>query len=77
MINDNKQRLFTIIGEHLALEDDEIILESTGEDLGADSLDGIELIMKIESEFKIEISNDIVETFKTVGDILNYLNTLN
>ena len=43
------------------------------EDLGADSLDIIEMLMQLEEQFKIEVSDEDALTFKTVGDITNYL----
>ncbi|MCK9574468.1 MAG: acyl carrier protein [Clostridia bacterium] len=43
------------------------------EDLGADSLDIIEMLMLLEEHFKIEVSDEDALTFKTVGDITNYL----
>ncbi|MCK9537212.1 MAG: acyl carrier protein [Bacilli bacterium] len=42
-------------------------------DLGADSLDAVELIMTLEDEFDLIIPDNIAQTFKTVGDIFNYL----
>ena len=44
-------------------------------DLGADSLDSVELIMALEQKFHIRITNEQAERIKTVGDILNYINS--
>ena len=44
-----------------------------GEDLGADSLDVVELLMAIEDEFGIEIPDDDIEGLKTVGDVAEYI----
>ncbi len=51
------------------------ITESTdiAEDLGADSLDVVELMMSIEEEFGIEISDEEARNFKTVGDVVSYI----
>lgn len=43
------------------------------EDLGADSLDAVELIMTLEDEFNVTINDDAAQNFKTVGDILEFL----
>jgi acyl carrier protein len=45
-------------------------------DLGADDLDSIEIIMSLEEEYDIEIPDDISEGFKTVGDIVDYLRSI-
>lgn len=43
------------------------------EDLGADSLDVVELLMSIEDEFEIEIPDDKIEQIKTIGDLVDYI----
>lgn len=43
------------------------------DDLGADSLDMVELMMSVEEEFQLEIKDADVHTFKTVGDVVNYI----
>ena len=43
------------------------------EDLGADSLDVVDIIMAIEDEFKVEVPDTEVENIKTVGDVVNYI----
>lgn len=63
-----------IIAEELGIEEDEIKLESDlTEDLGADSLDAIELIMEIESRFDVEIADSEATKIKLVSDMVNYL----
>lgn len=63
-----------IISEELGVEEDIIKLESDlSEDLGADSLDAIELIMEIESQFDVEIADSEATKIKLVSDIVNYL----
>lgn len=60
--------------EQLDVEEDKVTLEaSIIEDLGADSLDVVDLIMSLEEEFEIEIPDEDVEHMKTVGDIVNYV----
>jgi acyl carrier protein len=46
------------------------------DDLGADSLDVVELVMELEDEFDMEISDDDAEKISTVGDAVNYINSI-
>ena len=63
-----------IIEEQLGVDESEIYEDSAFiEDLGADSLDIVELIMAFESEFDMEIEDDEVENISTVGDVINYI----
>ncbi len=65
----------SIIADQLGVGEDEIKLESSFiEDLGADSLDLVELVMAMEEEFEIEIPEDQSENIKTVADVVNYIN---
>lgn len=66
----------SIIADQLGVSEDEIKVESSFiEDLGADSLDIVELVMAMEEEFEIEIPDEEAENIKTVGDAINYINT--
>ena len=66
----------SIIADQLGVSEDEIKMESSFiEDLGADSLDIVELVMAMEEEFEIEIPDEEAETIKSVGDAINYINT--
>ena len=68
------EKLKHVIVEQLGVEESEITLESSFiEDLGADSLDVVELIMALEEEFGIEIPDEDAEKILTVGDALNYI----
>lgn len=63
-----------IIVEQLDVEEDAVIMEaSITEDLGADSLDVVDLVMSIEESFDVEIPDEEVENIKTVGDIVKYI----
>ena len=63
-----------IIVEELGVEENEVTMEaSIIEDLGADSLDTVELIMKFEEEFEIDIADDEAEKLTTVGKAIDYL----
>jgi acyl carrier protein len=65
-----------IIAEQLGVGEDEIKPESSFiEDLGADSLDIVELVMAMEEEFEVEIPDEEAENIKTVGDAINYINS--
>ncbi|MCF7912353.1 MAG: acyl carrier protein [Candidatus Cloacimonetes bacterium] len=63
-----------IIVEELGVDASEVTLEAKFiEDLGADSLDTVELIMKFEEEFDLEIEDEDAEKLTTVGEAINYL----
>jgi acyl carrier protein len=63
-----------IIVEQLQVEDSAVTLEtSLMKDLEADSLDAVEIIMGIETEFSIEIPDEDAEKFQTIGDIVKYV----
>ena len=62
------------IAEQLSLNEEEITMESGFvDDLGADSLDVVELIMALEEEFDIEIPDEDAEKITTVGDVVDYI----
>ena len=68
------EKLKDIIAEQLSVEADEVSLDSNiQDDLGADSLDVVDLITTIEDEFDLSIPDEAVEEIKTVGDIANYI----
>lgn len=62
-----------IVAEQLGVETDELALETSFDDLNADSLDVVELIMALEEEFDIEIPDEDAEKIKTVGDAVDYI----
>lgn len=64
-----------IIEEQLGITDPELITLNTNihEDLDADSLDAVEIIMTIEDEFDVEIPDDIAEKLQTIAQIVDYL----
>lgn len=69
-------KLKEIIADKLGVNEDEITMESAFiDDLGADSLDIVELIMSLEEELEIEIPDEDAEKFKTVGDVVEYINS--
>lgn len=67
-------RVKTRVGHQLGVEEDTITRESSFvEDLGADSLDVVELVMALEEEFGVEIPDDQAEKIVTVGDAVKYI----
>jgi acyl carrier protein len=69
-----EQRLKKVISEQSGVEEKEITPKSNfTKDLGMDSLDLVEVVMSLESEFKLEISDEDAEKLKTVQDALDYL----
>jgi acyl carrier protein len=68
------ERVKKIIAEQLGVEEEEVTLEAHFvEDLGADSLDTVELVMALEEEFEIEIPDEDAEKILTVGKALEYI----
>ncbi|TYQ13321.1 UNVERIFIED_CONTAM: acyl carrier protein [Acetivibrio alkalicellulosi] len=68
------EKVKKIIVEQLGVEEEEISMESSFiDDLGADSLDIVELIMALEEEFDLEIPDSEAEKISTVGDIVDYI----
>ena len=68
------EKLKDIIVDQLGVEKDDVAMDANlQEDLGADSLDIVDLITTIEDEFELSIPDEAVENIKTVGDIVNYI----
>lgn len=68
------EKVQSIIVEELGVELESVTLEANlNDDLGADSLDAVELIMAIEDEFEIKVSDEVAQGFKTVAQIVNYI----
>ena len=75
-MSDIEQKVKDIIAEELGVEMDKLSESASFmEDLGADSLDTVELVMAFEKEFDIEIPDDEAEKLRTVGDALTFLRT--
>ena len=62
-----------IISDQLEVALDKLTAETTFEDIDADSLDVVELVMALEEEFDIEISDQEIENVKSVGDVVKYI----
>ena len=68
------EKIRDIIVEQLGVESDDVKIESSFvDDLGADSLDIVELIMALEEEFNLEIPDEEAEKIATVGDVVDYI----
>jgi acyl carrier protein len=69
-----EERVKEIIVEQLGVEEDEVLPAAKFiEDLGADSLDTVELVMAFEEEFDLEIPDEDAEKISTVGDAISYI----
>ena len=69
-----KEELIKIIAEELSVDEEQVTMEANlQDDLGADSLDAIQLIMSIENEFDISIPETEIDNLKTVADLLKYI----
>ncbi len=68
------EKVKEIIVEQLGVDEASISKETSFvDDLGADSLDVVELVMALEEEFDMEFSEDDADTIKTVGDVVEYI----
>jgi len=73
-MSDIKSKVIAIIVDKLGVEESEVTESASfTNDLGADSLDTVELIMEFEKEFNIAIPDDQAETIQTVGDAVSYI----
>ncbi len=73
-MSDISDRLKKIVVEHLSVEEDKVVEGASFiDDLGADSLDTVELVMAFEEEFGIEIPDDAAENIQSFGDAVKYI----
>jgi acyl carrier protein len=75
-MNETASKITSIIAEKLHVDVASINPQSTLQDLGADSLDMVDIIMKIEEEFGIEINDEDAEGLHNVQDVINYVHAL-
>ncbi len=71
-----QDKVITIIADKLSIDKKSIMLTSNLQDLGADSLDLVEIIMKLEEQFGIEIDDAKAEQLKNVQDVINYVHNI-
>ena len=77
-MSDISSRVKAIIIDKLGVDENEVVPEASfTNDLGADSLDTVELIMEFEKEFDIQIPDDQAETISTVGQAIQYIEKSN
>lgn len=68
------EKVRDILCQQLDVEEDDVTMESVlADDLNADSLDLVDLVMSLEDEFDIEVPDSAIEDIKTVGDIVSYI----
>ncbi|MBD22443.1 MAG: acyl carrier protein [Alphaproteobacteria bacterium] len=73
-MSDIAERVKKIVIEHLGVEEDKVINSASFvDDLGADSLDTVELVMAFEEEFSIEIPDDVAEKITTIKDAIEHI----
>jgi acyl carrier protein len=73
-MSDIAERVKKIVVEHLGVDADKVVEAANFiDDLGADSLDTVELVMAFEEEFSVEIPDDAAETIQTVGDAVKFI----
>ena len=71
-----EERVKNIICDQLAVEADKVVATASFiDDLGADSLDIVELVMTMEEEFDLDIPDEDAEKMKTVGDVIKYISS--
>ena len=76
-MSETLEKVQAIVVEHLGVEADKVTASASFiEDLGADSLDTVELVMAFEEEFGIEIPDDAAETILSVGDAINFIDSV-
>jgi acyl carrier protein len=76
MSNDVLERVKKIVIEHLGVKEDEVKSDSSFvDDLGADSLDTVELVMALEEEFEIEIPDEEAEKITTIQQAVDYISS--
>ena len=74
MSDDISSKVRKIVADHLGIDEAKVLEESSFiDDLGADSLDTVELVMAFEEEFGIEIPDDAAETIQTFGDAVKFI----
>jgi acyl carrier protein len=73
-MSDVATRVKKIVVEHLGVDEDKVTENASFiDDLGADSLDNVELVMAFEEEFSVEIPDDAAEKIQTVGDAVKFI----
>jgi acyl carrier protein len=75
-MSNTEEQVKKIVVDHLGIDESKVTPDSKFiDDLGADSLDTVELVMAFEEKFEIEIPDDAAETILTVNDAINFINS--
>lgn len=72
--NDTLQKIINLIVQELKIEPNDVRVNASFQDMGVDSLDMVQIIMKCEELFGLEIPDDVAETFHTINDVVDYVN---
>ena len=76
MTKDISSKVKKMVSDHLGIDENKVVEESNFiDDLGADSLDTVELVMAFEDKFEIEIPDDAAETILTVQNAIDYIDS--
>ena len=75
-MNETASKITSIIAEKLHIDAANVTPQSTLQDLGADSLDMVDIVMKVEEEFGIEINDEDAEKLHNVNDVVDYVQNL-
>ena len=68
------EKIKEIIIDELGIDETKVTMDARfKEDLGADSLDAVEIIMQVEEEFGVEITEDVIQNMSVIGDIVKYI----
>ena len=73
---DTFEKVSDIIGKRFELSETKITMDTTWEEIGADSIDLVDLISELEDEFDISIPDDSIEDLKTIGDVVNLIDEM-
>ncbi len=77
-MSSTEEQVKKIVIDHLGIEESKITSDSKFiEDLGADSLDTVELVMAFEEKFNIEIPDDAAETIRTIQNAIDFIDSIN
>ncbi len=67
------EKIKALISDQFDIDEDEISMDTTMDDLGIDSIDAVELSLGLEDEFDVSIPDEELENFKTVGDVVRFI----
>lgn len=73
---DTHEKIVAIIAQKLHKSKEDIATNATLEDVGADSIDMVDIVMKIEEDFDIEIDDEKAEALKNISDVIEYVHNL-